>query len=148
MRGAKPKPTALKVVAGNPGRRPLNRREPKPQGVMGEAPGWLSDSQHEVWQHAVVSAPRGLLTRLDESVLLVWVVAKDLHRQASEALQQNGMVTETPRTHEPIQSPYLAIMNKQAQIMLKAAAEMGFTPSSRSRVSINASPVDEEWRDF
>lgn len=149
MRGAKPKPTALKVIAGNPGRRPLNKGEPKPQGGLGEAPEWLTVSQREVWQLAVVSAPRGLLTRLDESVLLVWVIAKDLHQQASEALQHHGLMTETPHTHVPMQSPYLAIMNKQAQIMLKAAAEMGFTPSSRSRVVLSTTDSGcEEWEEF
>lgn len=149
MRGAKPKPTALKVVAGNPGRRPLNQREPRPQGALGEAPLWLTAGQREVWLEAVASAPKGLLTRLDASVLLVWVVAKDMHRQASEAVARFGMVTETPRTQEPMQSPYLAIMNKQAMIMLKAAAEMGFTPSSRTRVAIDANPAgNEEWGGF
>ena len=29
-RGRKPKPTALKVLEGNPGKRPLNDREPVP----------------------------------------------------------------------------------------------------------------------
>jgi hypothetical protein len=31
MRGRKPKPTRLKLVAGNPGKRPLNPREPTPE---------------------------------------------------------------------------------------------------------------------
>ncbi len=148
MRGVKPKPTALKVLTGNPGRRPLNQREPKPKGALGEAPAWLTPGQREVWGEAVASAPRGLLTRLDASVLLVWVVAKELHREASEAVARFGMLSETPNTREPIQSPYLAIMNKQALIMLKAAAEMGFTPSSRSRVSVDAGSVGDEWKDF
>jgi hypothetical protein len=30
MRGRKPTPTTLKLMAGNPGKRPLNRHEPKP----------------------------------------------------------------------------------------------------------------------
>jgi phage terminase small subunit len=30
----------------------------------------------------------------------------------------------------------LAILNKQAQIMLKAGAELGFSPSSRTRVQV------------
>jgi 2-succinyl-5-enolpyruvyl-6-hydroxy-3-cyclohexene-1-carboxylate synthase len=43
-----------------------------------------------------------------------------------------------------MQSPYLAIANKQAQIMTKAAIEMGFTPASRSRISIpNERPGEE-----
>jgi len=30
MAGRKPKPTALKIIEGNPGKRPLNKNEPKP----------------------------------------------------------------------------------------------------------------------
>jgi phage terminase small subunit len=32
------------------------------------------------------------------------------------------------------QSPYMAILNKQAEIMLRIASEFGFTPASRSRI--------------
>jgi phage terminase small subunit len=35
----------------------------------------------------------------------------------------------------PIQSPYLAIANRQAEIMMRIASEFGFTPASRSRIS-------------
>ena len=34
QRGRKPKPTALKVLEGNPGKRPLNLFEPTPEGKM------------------------------------------------------------------------------------------------------------------
>ena len=34
----------------------------------------------------------------------------------------------------PIQSPYLAIANRQAEIMMRIASEFGFTPASRSRI--------------
>ena len=30
LRGPAPQPTALKVLRGNPGKRPLNKREPEP----------------------------------------------------------------------------------------------------------------------
>jgi hypothetical protein len=36
MRGRKPKPTHLKLLEGNPGRRPLNTGEPR--GPVTEAP--------------------------------------------------------------------------------------------------------------
>jgi transposase len=42
-----------------------------------------------------------------------------------------------------VQSPYLAIINKQAQLMSRAAAEMGFTPVSRSRVALAAETKEE-----
>jgi P27 family predicted phage terminase small subunit len=136
MRGRKPKPTWLKVVSGNPGRRPLNDAEPAPEGALQEPPEWLTDSQREIWGAAIKNAPPGLLCGIDESVFLVWVIAKDLHRTATERIAQTGTLVRMPHSNVAVQSPWVPVMNKQALIMMKAAAEMGFTPSSRSRVSI------------
>ena len=49
-----------------------------------------------------------------------------------------------------MQSPYLAIANKQAQIMTKAAIEMGFTPASRSRITLPTDAADDldPWSDI
>jgi Phage terminase, small subunit len=35
----------------------------------------------------------------------------------------------------PVQSPFLAIANRQTEIMMRIASEFGFTPASRSRIS-------------
>ena len=61
-----------------------------------------------------------------------------------------GQLIKAPNTGVPMQSPYLAIANKQAQIMTKAAVEMGFTPASRSRIT---QPTDTQidldpWADI
>jgi P27 family predicted phage terminase small subunit len=135
-RGTKPRPSYLKVVSGNPGKRPLNQNEPQPVGDLKEAPAWFTPSQREGWDYAIEHAPAGLLKFIDRSVLAVWVVAEDMHRQASERLTATGMLVKAPHTGVPLQSPYMAIVNKQANIMLKAAAELGFTPSSRSTISV------------
>lgn len=140
MRGAKPKPTHLKLLAGNPGNRPLNRNEPKPQGDLHDAPDWLTDEQKAGWTYAIENAPSGLMKRLDRSALTAFVVAEDMHRQASVAVGKFGLITKSPSKGEPMQNPYLPIINRQAQIMLKAAAELGFTPSSRSRVEVSGGP--------
>jgi phage terminase small subunit len=34
-----------------------------------------------------------------------------------------------------VQSRYLAIANRQAEIMMRIASEFGFTPASRSRIA-------------
>ena len=140
MRGRKPKPTHLKLVEGNAGKRPLNRAEPQPVGDLYAAPDWLTASQREGWAYAVTNAPYGLLKHLDRSVLAIWVVAEDLHREAAEKIAKFGLLTKSPNAGLPLQSPYLAILNKQAQIMLKAGAELGFSPSSRTRVQIEPDP--------
>lgn len=145
MRGAKPKPTHLKIVSGNPGHRPINKSEPMPAGALHDAPGWLTAGQSDGWDYAIEHAPQGLLKRLDRAILTIWVIAEDTHRQAAEKLAQHGLLIKAPITGLPIQSPYLPIVNKQAQIMLKAAAEMGFTPSSRSRISVEATTTESKY---
>ena len=42
-RGRKPIPTAIKELEGNPGGRPLNKREPKPVKKAPRCPVWLED---------------------------------------------------------------------------------------------------------
>lgn len=146
IRGRKPKPTALKLVGGNAGKRALNKNEPKPTGNLYDPPEWLTDQQREGWQYAIESAPFGLLKRLDRSTLVAWVIAEDLHRQAVERLNGGAMLIKTPNGM-PVQSPYLSIVNKQAMIMMKAASEMGFTPASRSRVEVDGGEQEEDPAD-
>lgn len=136
VRGRPPKPTLIKQMQGNPGKRRLNRHEPVPDGDLYGAPTWLTNTQREAWAFAITHAPSGLLKQLDRSILTIWVVAEDMHREAAEKVAQFGLLTKSPNAGLPLQSPYLAILNKQAQIMLKAAAELGFSPASRSRVQI------------
>lgn len=50
IRGRKPKPTALKVLEGNPGHRPLNKREPMPKGRLPRCPDWLEEDAKKEWK--------------------------------------------------------------------------------------------------
>ena len=49
-RGRKPKPTALKKLEGNPGKRPLNELEPMPQVTMLRCPNWLEPEAKKEWR--------------------------------------------------------------------------------------------------
>jgi phage terminase small subunit len=46
-----------------------------------------------------------------------------------------------------VQSPYIAIANRQADIMLRIASEFGFTPAGRSRIAA-PSPTEPSLFDF
>lgn len=137
MRGRKPKPTYLRVLEGNPSERPLNKQEPEPTGDLRAPPHWLNDRQKDLWRYALETAPPGLLRNLDASIFTTWVVACDMHAEAVQKVNQYGQMVKSPGSQTPMQSPYVSIMNKQAMIMMKSAAEMGFTPSSRSRVKVD-----------
>jgi hypothetical protein len=57
--------------------------------------------------------------------------------EAMEAIQKYGSMIKSPSGF-PVQSPYLAIANRQTEIMMRIASEFGFTPASRSRISTSA----------
>ena len=142
MKGRKPKPTKLKELAGFPGHGARPKAEPKPAGDLGDPPAWLTEGQREGWVYALANAPRGMLKRIDRGALVVWVVAEDLHRQASTQQAATGnLLVKPPKSDFPVQSPYLPIINKQAQIMLKAAEHLGFTPAARPRIGAPLNPL-------
>ena len=143
MAGRKPLPTAVKKVKGTLQKCRSNPREPQPLGDLVEPPIYMADGAKDAWRYAIDSAPAHLLRRLEMSVLEVWACAADLYRKAQAGITKTGLLIKAPHTGVPMQSPYLAIANKQAQIMTKAAVEMGFTPASRSRITLPLEAVDD-----
>ena len=113
MRGAKPKPTKLKILAGNPGRRPLPKDEPKPRGkaVM---PQWLNAEARVVWQElAPVTESLGLLTDHD-------------------AEQFGTLCTELAAYRK---DP-AGTMTSRITVIKALFAEFGMGPSARTRISV------------
>jgi len=140
MRGRKPKPTRLKVIAGNPGKRALNRREPNPAISVPECPAELSPAAQVEWQRLVDElAELNMLTNLDRVALATYCEAYSLWREAIAAVRRYGTMVKSPSGY-PMQSPYLAIANKQAEIMMRIASEFGLTPASRSRIAVPIEP--------
>ena len=135
MRGRRPLPTIIKKTKGTLQKCRTPEREPTPAGFLGEPPEQLSPGAREQWRHAIACAPPGLLTPLDANTLAAWAVAADLFWRAQEGLAKTGILVKSPSGY-PMQSPYLPIINKQMQLMSRAAAEMGFTPASRARVAV------------
>jgi P27 family predicted phage terminase small subunit len=80
-----------------------------------------------------------MITALDRSALATYCNAYGLWAEATEAIQKYGTMVKSP-TGYPIQSPYVSIANRQAEIMMRIASEFGFTPASRSRIS---APADD-----
>jgi P27 family predicted phage terminase small subunit len=135
MRGRRPKPTRLKILTGNPGKRPLNPHEPKPEAAIPECPPELGPVARQEWDRMVEQlAPLRVLTPLDRSALAAYCVAYALWAEAVEQTQKYGVMVKSP-TGYPIQSPYVSIANRQTEIMMRIASEFGLTPASRSRIS-------------
>jgi P27 family predicted phage terminase small subunit len=135
MRGRRPKPSRLKALTGNPGKRPLNEDEPQPQTAIPECPEELGPVAQREWHRlAGELADLRLLTHLDRAALAAYCGAYALWAEATAAIQKFGTMIKSPSGY-PVQSPYLAIANRQAEIMMRIASEFGFTPASRSRIA-------------
>ena len=135
MRGRRPKPTRMKLLTGNPGKRPLNADEPRPEPTVPECPPELGPVARQEWDRlAGELGALKILTTLDRAALAAYCNAYGLWAEAIQAIQKYGTMVKSPSGY-PIQSPYVSIANRQAEIMMRIASEFGFTPASRSRIS-------------
>jgi P27 family predicted phage terminase small subunit len=128
----------MKELTGNPGKRPLNANEPKP--AIPECPPELGPVAREEWNRLAAELDAlELLTTLDRAALAAYCNAYALWAESIEAIQKYGTMVKSPSGY-PIQSPYVSIANRQAEIMMRIASEFGFTPASRSRISTPTKP--------
>lgn len=75
MTGQRPKPTHLKVVTGNPGKRKLNDKEPRSAREVPSPPEHLTDWSKTAWgRMTVLLDGMGVLTVADNSHLSVFAV--------------------------------------------------------------------------
>lgn len=133
-----PKPTQLKLLQGNPGKRPINWDEPKPEGELPlDPPDYMTDGAKALWVAALTSAPKGLLTSLDASELERWAVNFDLFRQATKKIQEEGATFVDENGVERI-SPWVRIQKSASAEMASAGGQLGFSPSARTRVHVKA----------
>ena len=145
MRGRKPKSTALKLIEGNPGHRPLNHREPKPYLCIPSCPAHLSPTAKAEWKRLAHQLhDLGILTALDRSALAAYCQAYGRWTEAEKNLKTTPALLRTPAGYvQP--NPWLAIANKNLELMHKFMAELGLSPSSRSRVSAMPSLAPKPW---
>lgn len=158
MAGRKPKPTALKLITGNPGNRPLNKKEPKPKQAVRvpSPPTELGKKAKAEWRRIAKELhTTGILTLIDIKALANYCQAYDdmltargllnawnIHNpdQINVLKTMQGMI----RTH-----PYLQQMQEARRDMMKFAVEFGMTPSSRSRVdAVDVGKKGSAWDDF
>jgi phage terminase small subunit len=96
--GRRPKPTARKELAGNPGKRALNKEEPVFTPIKGvEPPEWFSEDDgmpmaSVMWELTTKElCGQGLLCVTDLAVLERWCVAYEFWRRAVKNIARDGL---------------------------------------------------------
>src|SRR5688572_10690474 len=143
MRGRKPLPSNVVRLRGNPGKRRLNGAEPTPAPGVPTCPSCLGHEAGKEWKRlAKELGDLGLLTRIDRRMLAAYCQAHALWVEAVSSIERYGTMVKSPNGY-PMQSPYVAVANKQVEIMVRIASEFGMTPSSRTRIRVGEpTPVD------
>ena len=143
--GRKPKPTRLKVLDGNPGKRRLSKNEPKPRPVRPTCPGWLEPEAAAEWRRVAPELERlGLLTILDRAALSIYCQAWADYRYAREVLRSTGRTMLSKRSSCTRQRPEVVTAQHAAQLVRAFCSEFGLTPSSRGRMELpNEDALDD-----
>lgn len=140
MKGRKPKPVAIRVLEGNPGKRALPI-VPQPAPGRPETPDWLTQDALDMWNNHVGDlALLGIVTKLDGpafSVLCTWVAA--FKRAVADYEASTGSDRQAAFRR----------MRDSARELHRWCSEFGLTPVSRTRLAIRA-PDDgpDEFAEF
>lgn len=116
MAGRPPKPTALRILQGNAGKRPLPKNEPTSRRPA-ECPSTCQGRAREMWKKwAPIYAEMGCLREADTLAFAAWMQIEADMATLREAGQPVGVT-----------------IRKQA---LNYAVQFGATPSARVRVHV------------
>ena len=119
MRGRKPRPTHLKVLEGNLGRRPLNLGEPKPIRAIPTCPAHLCPSAKAEWKRLASQLHTlGILSALDRASLAAYCQAYGRWVEAERKLKETPTLLKLPSGYLQ-HNPWLTIANKQLDLMHK-----------------------------
>lgn len=146
--GRKPKPTALKVLQGNPGKRKLNKREPQPSGVA-TCPSHLDAGAKAEWKRVAKELKSiGLLTSVDRAAMAAYCCVYSRWAEAEKKIQKFGTVISSPKSGFPIANPHVSISNTALDLMRKFCVEFGLTPASRTRLQVEPASGADPFAEF
>jgi P27 family predicted phage terminase small subunit len=153
QRGPRPVPAALKVLAGNPGRRPIqgdgDRRGRLRRGRPDRPPELTGEAAEEWDRVAAELEAVGTLAVADRGILTAYCLAVADMLAALVEIDQAGRFVD-----EPVQSsrgeivgtrirehPAVKLLNQATTRVSRLADALGLTPASRSRTEVPEPPA-------
>lgn len=137
MKGRKPKPTELKLLAGNPGKRDLPEPPEYDDGDI-EYPEELLHEKYELarkeWDRQAPLLKRAdVFKKIDRTALMCYCIAYQNYVTASDGIRDYGYFIRTNQGHVML-NPHVKTQRLFFDQMSKLASEFGMTPSSRVRL--------------
>ena len=145
MKGRPPTPTALKVLGGTDQPCRVRKDEMKPASLthLPRPPAELNERAAQEW-YTVASEllNQRMLHAVDLSLLAAYCNEVAVYWECEELLRKNGRVMQTVRkdgAKTMMQVPYVSIGRNALKMAHQLAAQFGFTPAARTRISAPAS---------
>lgn len=138
MKGRKPTPTALKILRGNPGHRPIDERtEPQPILGLGEPPAYLDTAAREHWFKLGPQLVQ--LRTLGESDASLFALLCQAHADnlwhAAQIARLRGMKSRGGKRENQL-SIHESKRSKAAASYHKISAEFGLGAAARTRIKV------------
>ena len=147
-RGSKTMSDRMRQLTGNPSRTPARRTgaAPVPLARAPKPPVWLGKDGAAVWlKLAADLIQRRMLAASDLPAFAVLVSAVVDHRQATEILAAEGLITSAG-TGALKAHPATALKAQAATLILRFAGEFGLSPSARQSL-IGAATTSDAGND-
>jgi P27 family predicted phage terminase small subunit len=155
--GRKPRPTALKILHGEPNKNRINTREPKPTALKTTCPSHLSQYAKAEWRRIVPELEgMGIFTKIDRAALSAYCQAygrwvdcelkiKEIQAEAAKNGKDsiNAYLLKT-QSGNIIINPLMSVSNRALEQMRQFLTEFGLTPVSRTRINTDADTRKED----
>lgn len=140
--GRRPKPVELKLLEGNPGRRPLPTEDERPTVKHGKpvAPPNLPQEAAILWRELVkLLDSMGVLANSDRRALEMLCRAYADYLRAQGEIDKHGLLVEHFNDRTGLvtlkRNPGVDIANAAHANMVRLLIEFGLTPAARGKVS-------------
>src|SRR5882724_7393397 len=124
MRGRKKTPAMIHHLHGNPGRRPINDQEPKPETGIPKKPDFLSATAKKYWNyHAKRLDQAGILSKVDLGILAAYCTALATLDKAEKMLAEHGYTQQTEAGEK--KTPWILIAKEARDQIRSIGSELG-----------------------
>ena len=154
MAGRPPKPTVLKLLEGNPGKRKLNDREPVPKSGRPKRPSWLASNARRYWPSTLALLDdMDVLSVVDGTAVALLCTALAEYVASNTEVEANGLTWLETRLDKDANvvstalkaNPAVAMRAdswRRVNLMLQ---QFGMTASSRAKIHVQPSEETDEF---
>lgn len=140
------KPTAIKILEGNRGKRNLDNAEPSYKALSSTPPDWLDCAALAEWKRLEpLLRANALLTEADYAAFSLYCQAYSDYQRLTKLIREEGE-TVPDKFGSMKKHPALSAKAQAYSTLVEMLKQFGFSPNARQRISSSATndtPSDE-----